>query len=96
MAIGAIRTLASAGLRVPEDISVVGFDDIEFAAVAEPPLTTIHQPRRELGQAGATALIDLLQGRKAPDRIRLKTELVIRSSAAARRARTPKRAGLNA
>lgn len=87
MAIGAIRTLASAGLRVPDDVSVAGFDDIEFAAVAEPPLTTIHQPRRELGQAGATALIDLLQGRTGPTLIRLKSRLVIRASATAPAAR---------
>ncbi|QRM29260.1 LacI family DNA-binding transcriptional regulator [Microvirga sp. VF16] len=80
MAIGLMRTLFSAGLRVPEDISVAGFDDIEFAAVAEPSLTTIHQPRRELGQAAASALIDLLQGRPSPKRIRLETELVIRDS----------------
>ncbi|MFC1457449.1 LacI family DNA-binding transcriptional regulator [Microvirga arabica] len=82
MAIGLMRTLLSAGLRVPEDISVAGFDDIEFAAVAEPSLTTIHQPRRELGQAAATVLIDLLQGRPAPKQIRLETELVIRNSVA--------------
>jgi LacI family repressor for deo operon, udp, cdd, tsx, nupC, and nupG len=82
MAIGLMRTLLSAGLRVPEDISVAGFDDIEFAAVAEPALTTIHQPRRELGQAAATALIDLLQGRTTPKRIRLETELVVRDSVA--------------
>jgi LacI family repressor for deo operon, udp, cdd, tsx, nupC, and nupG len=82
MAIGLTRTLLSAGLRVPEDISVAGFDDIEFAAVAEPSLTTIRQPRRELGQAAATALIDLLQGRPTPKRIRLDTELVIRDSVA--------------
>jgi LacI family repressor for deo operon, udp, cdd, tsx, nupC, and nupG len=83
MAIGLMRTLFSAGLRVPEDISVAGFDDIEFAAVAEPPLTTMHQPRRELGQAAASVLIDLLQGRPSPKLIRLETELVIRSSVAA-------------
>jgi LacI family transcriptional regulator, repressor for deo operon, udp, cdd, tsx, nupC, and nupG len=82
MAIGLMRTLFSTGLRVPEDISVAGFDDIEFAAVAEPALTTIHQPRRELGQAAASALIDLLQGRSSPKRIRLETELVIRDSVA--------------
>jgi LacI family repressor for deo operon, udp, cdd, tsx, nupC, and nupG len=84
MAIGLMRTLFSAGLRVPEDISVAGFDDIEFAAVAEPSLTTIHQPRRELGQAAASALIDLLQGRSSPKRIRLETKLVIRGSVAQR------------
>ena len=82
MAIGVMRTLLSAGLRVPEDISVAGFDDIEFAAVAEPSLTTIHQPRRELGQAAAAALIDLLQGRPTPKSIRLDTELVLRNSVA--------------
>ncbi|MBL0406962.1 LacI family DNA-binding transcriptional regulator [Microvirga aerilata] len=82
MAIGLMRTVLSAGLRVPEDISVAGFDDIDFAAVAEPSLTTIRQPRRELGQAAATALIDLLQGRTTPKRIRLETELVVRDSVA--------------
>ncbi|WP_262297929.1 LacI family DNA-binding transcriptional regulator [Microvirga sesbaniae] len=80
MAIGLMRTVFSAGLKVPDDISVAGFDDIEFAAVAEPSLTTIHQPRRELGQAAASALIDLLQGRPSPKRIRLETDLVIRDS----------------
>lgn len=85
MAIGLMRTLMSAGLRVPEDISVAGFDDVEFAAVAEPPLTTVHQPRRELGQAAASVLIDLLQGRPTHKRIRLGTELVIRDSVAAPR-----------
>lgn len=80
MAIGLMRTLLSAGLRVPDDISVAGFDDIEFAAVAEPALTTIHQPRRELGQMAASVLIDLLQGRPSPKRIRLETELVLRDS----------------
>ncbi|MBJ6125313.1 LacI family DNA-binding transcriptional regulator [Microvirga splendida] len=82
MAIGLMRTLFSAGLRVPQDMSVAGFDDIEFAAVAEPALTTIHQPRRELGQAAASALIALLQGRPSPKRIRLETDLVIRDSVA--------------
>jgi LacI family repressor for deo operon, udp, cdd, tsx, nupC, and nupG len=82
MAIGLMRTLFSSGLKVPDDVSVAGFDDIEFAAVAEPALTTIRQPRRELGQAAATALIDLLQGRSTPKRIRLDTELVIRDSVA--------------
>jgi LacI family repressor for deo operon, udp, cdd, tsx, nupC, and nupG len=84
MAIGVIRTLSSAGIRVPQHISVAGFDDIDFAAVAQPPLTTIRQPRRELGQAAAAALIALLQNRETPHRIRLKTELVIRDSVARR------------
>jgi LacI family repressor for deo operon, udp, cdd, tsx, nupC, and nupG len=84
MAIGMMRALSSAGIRVPEDISVAGFDDIEFAAMVQPALTTIRQPRRELGQTGANVLIDLLQGRPAPERLRLKTELVARASTAPR------------
>jgi LacI family repressor for deo operon, udp, cdd, tsx, nupC, and nupG len=82
MAIGLIRGLASAGLRVPEDISVAGFDDIEFAEMAGPPLTTIHQPRRELGRNGAAALLELLRGRTPLPRIRLGTELIVRASTA--------------
>ena len=74
MAIGLMRTLHSAGLRVPRDISVAGFDDIEFAAVAEPSLTTIHQPRRELGQAAAAALVGLLSDQTTPRRIRLRNK----------------------
>jgi LacI family repressor for deo operon, udp, cdd, tsx, nupC, and nupG len=83
MAIGLVRTLTSAGLRVPHDISVAGFDDIEFAAMVEPSLTTIRQPRRELGRTAALVLLDLLQGRSVEARVRLKTELVVRGSTAA-------------
>jgi LacI family repressor for deo operon, udp, cdd, tsx, nupC, and nupG len=82
MAIGLIRTLASAGVKVPDQISVAGFDDIEFAAAAEPALTTVHQPRRELGQTAARVLIDLLQARPSTDRILLNTDLVLRDSVA--------------
>jgi LacI family repressor for deo operon, udp, cdd, tsx, nupC, and nupG len=59
MAIGLMRTLALAGIRVPQDISIAGFDDIEFAAMANPSLTTVRQPRRELGRTGAAVLLDL-------------------------------------
>ncbi|MGF1619078.1 MAG: LacI family DNA-binding transcriptional regulator [Rhodomicrobiaceae bacterium] len=82
MAIGFIRGLISAGVRVPEDISVAGFDDIEFAQMISPALTTIRQPRRELGRNGAAALLDLLQGNSPPPRIRLETELIERASTA--------------
>ena len=80
MAIGLMRSLISAGVRVPQDISVAGFDDIEFAAMVEPSLTTIRQPRRELGRTGALVLLDLLSGRSVGARVRLKTELVVRGS----------------
>jgi LacI family repressor for deo operon, udp, cdd, tsx, nupC, and nupG len=83
MAIGLMRGLAEGGLRVPDDVSVAGFDDIEFAAVADPPLTTVRQPRGALGRTGAAVLLDLMAGREAPARIRLGTELVVRGSTGA-------------
>ena len=82
MAIGLMRALIARGVRVPLDISVAGFDDIEYAAVSDPALTTIRQPRRDLGRAGASILLDLLAGRPAPARVRLDTELVVRGSTA--------------
>lgn len=82
MAIGLVRALASSGLRVPEDLSVAGFDDIEFAAMVTPALTTIRQPRRELGHQGALALLELLNGKTQPRRIRLPTQLIERASTA--------------
>jgi LacI family repressor for deo operon, udp, cdd, tsx, nupC, and nupG len=82
MAIGLLRGFASAGLRVPEDISVAGFDDIEYAEMATPALTTVRQPRRSLGHHGAAALLELLQGRSPSPRIRLATELILRGSTA--------------
>ena len=85
MAIGLMRALIERGIRVPGDVSVAGFDDIEYAAVAEPALTTIRQPRRDLGRTGAAILLDLLAGRPAPARTRLETELVVRASTAAAR-----------
>jgi LacI family transcriptional regulator len=61
MAIGALRELKKAGLRVPEDISVIGFDDIVFAALTDPPLTTIALPREEIGRAAVEALLDTIK-----------------------------------
>ncbi len=61
-AIGCIGALAEAGLRVPEDVSVVGFDDSELAALAWPPLTTVRQPRFEMGQLGAERLLSSFRG----------------------------------
>jgi LacI family repressor for deo operon, udp, cdd, tsx, nupC, and nupG len=87
MAIGVLRVFASAGIRVPHDISVAGFDDIEFAEMATPALTTIRQPRRALGQRGAAALLELLDGRSPPRRICLETTLIERASTAAPAAR---------
>src|SRR5262245_60662575 len=61
MAIGALGELKKAGLRVPEDISVIGFDDIAFAALTDPPLTTIALPREEIGRAAVEALLNTIK-----------------------------------
>jgi LacI family transcriptional regulator, repressor for deo operon, udp, cdd, tsx, nupC, and nupG len=82
MAIGFMQALAAVGVKVPDDISVAGFDDIELAALVQPSLTTVRQPRREIGRTAALVLVDLLQGRSAPPLVRLQTELVVRSSTA--------------
>src|SRR3989454_4681646 len=59
-AIGAMGAIEAVGLRIPEDVSVVGFDDIPFAATMHPPLTTVAQPTYELGRAAARTLFDLI------------------------------------
>ncbi len=80
-AIGAMQRLKQAGLRVPEDISVAGFDDIAFAAYCDPPLTTIAQPAEEFGRTAVSQLLDVLSGRtrRAP-KIIIPFDLVVRQS----------------
>jgi LacI family transcriptional regulator len=80
-AIGAIRALREAGLRVPEDVSVVGFDDIRDAAYHVPSLTTVRQPLRKMGEIAAQTLVDRIEGRTTSARqIAIEPELVIRES----------------
>src|SRR5258707_2186944 len=57
MAFGVIRTALERGLRIPEDLSLIGFDNIEFSGIVHPPLTTIHQPKYEMGQAAVEILL---------------------------------------
>jgi LacI family transcriptional regulator len=61
MAIGAIKAIQAAGLKVPDDIAVVGFDDMPSAAIADPPLTTIHHPIEKIGFLAAATLIEKLE-----------------------------------
>jgi DNA-binding LacI/PurR family transcriptional regulator len=82
VAIGVIAALRAAGRRVPQDVSVVGFDDIPLAAYYDPPLTTTRLPARELGSTAGHVLIERVAGRPVAPRTLLPTELVIRSSAA--------------
>ena len=82
-AFGALRAISSAGLRVPQDISVVGFDDIELCQVTQPPLTTIHLSRRELGERAFEALHAILRGSSKTGReYRIHTRLIVRNSTA--------------
>jgi LacI family transcriptional regulator, repressor for deo operon, udp, cdd, tsx, nupC, and nupG len=64
MAIGAIVELKAAVLRVPGDVSMVGFDDIEFADAYDLPLTTVRQPPRDMGRIAMRLLLDLLDQRR--------------------------------
>ena len=81
MAEGALRTLRQAGRRVPDDIAVIGFDDIELARYTEPPLTTVRQPIEEIGRRLARQLLRLAAGEEIESALILPTELVIRESA---------------
>lgn len=81
MARGALGVLARGGLRVPDDVALVGFDDSPVAANVQPPLTTVRQPSREQGSAMADVLIRLLAGEDPPGETLLPLELVIRESA---------------
>ena len=83
-AVGAMQAIREAGLRVPEDIAVVGFDDLDVATQVSPQLTTIRQPVQQKGAYAARLLIDLIEQKyDAPQHVVLPTELVIRQSCGA-------------
>jgi LacI family transcriptional regulator len=82
MALGAIRAAAEAGLSVPADVSVVGFDDIQLADHMNPPLTTLRQDKAGLGAAAGTAIARLAGGEPANGPVVLPVELVERGSSA--------------
>jgi DNA-binding LacI/PurR family transcriptional regulator len=82
-AIGAIRALQEHGLRVPQDISVLGFDDIPGAAFHTPSLTTVRQPLNRMGEVAAQSLLERIEGKKEyPSEIAIEPELVVRESTA--------------
>jgi DNA-binding LacI/PurR family transcriptional regulator len=81
---GAYRALVEAGLNVPDDVAVAGFDDLEFASQLDPPLTTVRQGVGEIGHEAARTLLGLLEDpHGGPRRVLLPTELVVRQSTAA-------------
>jgi len=80
-AAGALKALGEAGLRVPQDVAVIGFDDIPLALHTNPPLSTVRQPMRGMGQAAARLLIAHFEGAALPEEPYIvPTELVIRGS----------------
>ena len=79
-AIGAVRALRDAGLRVPEEVSVIGFDDIESAAFYNPSLTTVRQPLKQMGRIAARTLLDRMRGIEFPNEIAVEPMLIARES----------------
>jgi DNA-binding LacI/PurR family transcriptional regulator len=89
MALGALEASRASGRRIPADISVVGFDDIPYAALANPPLTTVGQPIRQLGEQAADLLLRVIEDGLAPTvdsapqpNVLLPNELIVRGSTA--------------
>ena len=81
VAVGVLQAAAARGLRVPEDLSVTGFDDIDVSRATTPPLTTVRQPLREMGRVAVTMLLRLLDGHPHEAlSIELETQLVVRES----------------
>jgi len=82
MAFGVVQAVLDRGLRIPADLSLIGFDNIEFSVIVHPPLTTIHQPKYEMGSAAVDILLRLARdkGKQMPEHRRLGVELIERQS----------------
>ena len=94
MALDAVLTLREYGLRVPEDVAVVGFDDIPLARYVVPLLTTVRQPAYELGFRGIQAVLSALRGERLPEGVVLPVELIVRESCGAKLPQARKEAEL--
>jgi LacI family transcriptional regulator len=82
LAVGAMRRARELGIDVPRDVSIIGFDDIELAQVANPPLTTVHVPHREMGRRAGLALAQLVKNGTALERVKLETTPMFRGTLA--------------
>jgi len=81
MALGALRAAAEAGYSVPKDLAIVGYDDLELSHFTNPPLTTIAQPKKEIGVQAVNLLVDRMsQKNRPPSRVVLPPELIVRRS----------------
>ena len=79
-ALGALHAIRAHGLRVPQDISLVGFDDLFVALYSEPALTTVRQPMRNMGMLAMESLLKLMSGQNSADTVRVPAELIVRES----------------
>ena len=87
IALGAMRAMQERGIRVPEDISVIGFDGLPFSAMSDPPLTTVNVPCADIGRWAVNILHQQIRGRiRATSRVLVSTHLHVRKSTAAPRA----------
>ncbi len=93
MALGAMAELKAAGLKIPRDISIIGFDDIAFASLSEPPLTTVCSPRTEIGRQAIEALMKTIENPDQPGvEVKISTYLIKRKTTAAPKKTTIKKA----
>jgi len=81
-AIGAMRVARQHGLRVPDDLSIIGLDDVFLASYTDPPLTTIQQPMQQMGRLAVEILLDLFSGGKPESHVTLSGKLIVRQSTA--------------
>lgn len=80
MTVGALRALHEHGLKVPEDMAIVGFDDIEISAYLNPPLTTVRAHTEQMGRAAVQLLLERIEGREAAVHMTINTTLIVRES----------------
>jgi DNA-binding LacI/PurR family transcriptional regulator len=81
-ALGALRAARTYGLRVPEDVSIIGFDDLVIASYTEPPLTTVRQPKEYMGRLATEIILKLISGVDCECNVKVRGELIIRQSTA--------------
>jgi LacI family transcriptional regulator len=85
MTVGTLRAVRALGLRVPDDVALVGFDDLDWTTLVQPSVTVVSQPVAELGRTAGLCLLRRMSGeRGTPRRIRLQTRLIVRGSCGAR------------
>ncbi|MET7426894.1 LacI family DNA-binding transcriptional regulator [Dactylosporangium sp. NPDC005555] len=95
VALGVLQGLTQRGIRVPQDVAIVGYDDIEFAAAAAVPLSSVRQPREQLGRTATAMLLEEIEddGRHEHRHVVFQPELIVRESSGRPRTRRPRRIG---